>query len=427
MIKNVRIAWKPALAAVALAFAFGCSGGDTKTAEGEKPKGETTTQPSGTTTAARPEPTGEGVTASGDTIKIGVVGSLTGDQKPWGDDSIEGAKMALEEFNAAGGVNGKKVELIVGDSASKAEQAKSASEKLLSQGVIGIIGEVASGNTIQIAKAAFSKAVPVIGIGATRTDLTDEGTHVVRVCYTDAFQGPVMATFAYEELGKRKVGIVTDNKAPYSQGLSKSFADKFKALGGEVVGEVFYETGQTDFTGPINEIKGKNPDVLFLSGYFPEVGPMAQAIRGAGIGKDVPLLGGDGWDSPQLLVSGGDAIIDSFFCNHYNNTETRPEVMAFLTKWKAKHGGKDPGTTMAALGYDAASLTFDALKRAKNLNSKDLIEALNDTEGFKGVSGVINLKGKGGNPDKQALVVQVKPAAEGFQVFKKAYSPSDIK
>jgi len=427
MIKNVRIAWKPALAAVALAFAFGCTGGETKTAEGEKPKGETpTTQPSGTT-AARPEVTGEGVNATGDTIKIGVVGSLTGDQKPWGDDSIAGARMAVEEFNAAGGVNGKMVELIVGDSASKAEQAKSAAEKLLSQGVIGIIGEVASGNTIQIAKAAFSKAVPVIGIGATRTDLTDEGTHVVRVCYTDAFQGPVMANFAYEELGKRKVGIVTDNKAPYSQGLSKSFAEKFKELGGEIVGEVFYETGQTDFTGPINEIKGKNPDVLFLSGYFPEVGPMAQAIRSAGIGKDVPLLGGDGWDSPQLLVSGGDAIIDSFFCNHYNNTETRPEVTAFLTKWKAKNGGKDPGTTMAALGYDAASLTFDALKRAKNLNSKDLIDALNDTEGFKGVSGVINLKGKGGNPDKQALVVQVKPAAEGFQVFKKAYSPSDIK
>jgi branched-chain amino acid transport system substrate-binding protein len=335
--------------------------------------------------------------------------------------------MAAEEFNAAGGVNGKKVELVIGDSASKAEQAKTATEKLLSDGVVGIIGEVASGNTIQIAKAAFGKAVPVVAIGATRTDLTDEGTHVVRVCYTDAFQGPVMATFAFEDLGKRKVGIITDNKAPYSQGLSKSFGEKFKALGGEIVGEVFYETGQTDFTGPINEIKGKNPDILFLSGYFPEVGPMAQAIRAAGIGKDVPLLGGDGWDSPQLLVSGGDAILGSYMCNHYNNKETRPEVTEFLTKWKAKHNGKEPGTTMAALGYDAAMLMFDGLKRAKNLNSKDLIASLNDTEGFKGVSGVVNLKGKGGNPDKQALVVEIAPAAQGFQVFKKAFSPSDIK
>jgi branched-chain amino acid transport system substrate-binding protein len=424
MIKNLGSAWKPAIAAVALAFAFGCSPTETKTPE-KTPEGSTPA----TTTAAttRPEPTGEGVTVTGDVIKVGVVGSITGDQKPWGDDSIEGAKMAAEEFNAAGGVNGKKVELVIGDSASKAEQAKTATEKLLSEGVVGIVGEVASGNTIQIAKAAFGKAVPVVAIGATRTDLTDEGTHVVRVCYTDAFQGPVMATFAFEDLGKRKVGIITDNKAPYSQGLSKSFGEKFKALGGEIVGEVFYETGQTDFTGPINEIKGKNPDVLFLSGYFPEVGPMAQAIRAAGIGKDVPLLGGDGWDSPQLLVSGGDAILGSYMCNHYNNKETRPEVTEFLTKWKAKHNGKEPGTTMAALGYDAAMLMFDGLKRAKNLNSKDLIASLNDTEGFKGVSGVVNLKGKGGNPDKQALVVEIAPAAQGFQVFKKAFSPSDIK
>ncbi|RYG30486.1 ethanolamine utilization protein EutJ [bacterium] len=315
-----------------------------------------------------------------------------------------------------------------GDSASSAEPAKSATEKLLSDGVVAIVGEVASGNTIQIAKAAFPKAVPVVAVGATKTTLTEEGNHVVRVCYTDDLQGPVMAKFAFEQLNLKKIGLVTDNKAPYSQGLSKSFSDYFKKLGGEIVGEVTYETGQTDFKGIITEMKAKAPDGLLLSGYFPEVGPLAQEIRAQGMKvADVKLLGGDGWDSPQLLVSGGDAILGSFMCNHYNNKEERPVVGEFLTKFKKANGGKEPQTTMAALGYDATKLLLDAIKRAgKDSDSKAIITALNDTVGFEGVSGTITLKDKNGNPDKRALVVEVKSQAEGFQVFAKAYEASEI-
>lgn len=371
-------------------------------------------------------PTAEGNTASGNTIKIGMVASLSGDQKAWGEDSYSGAKMAVEEFNAAGGLNGKKVELLVGDSTSKPEPAKSAAEKLISDGVLAIVGEVASGHTIQIAKSAFQKGIPVVAIGATRTDLTTEGANVFRVCYTDQFQGPVMAKFAYEELGIRNVALVTDNKQPYSQGLSKDFGKYFKKLGGQVVAEVFYESGQTQFSGQLTELKAKNPDGLFLSGYFPEVGPIAQAARQAGI--TVPLLGGDGWDSPQLLESGGDAILGSYFCNHYNNADNRPEVAAFLKKWRAANGGKDPGTTMAALGYDAMMLTLDALKRATAPNSKALMAAIEDTTGFRGVTGDITLKGMQGNPPKRAIVVEVtKMGPSGWQKFAKAYTPDQVK
>lgn len=375
----------------------------------------------------RPMPTASTVKAEGDTIKIGIVGSLSGEQKPWGDDSVAGAKMAVEEFNAAGGVNGKKVELLVGDSASKAESAKSAAEKLLSDGVVAIVGEVASGHTIQIAKSAFQKNVPVVAIGATRTDLTNEGANVFRVCYTDDFQGPVMAKFAYDKLGLRKVALMTDNKQPYSQGLSKSFADKFTQLGGTIVGEQKYETGQTQFSGQLTELKATNPDGIFMSGYFTEVGPIAQQARQAGI--TAKLLGGDGWDSPQLLVSGGDAILGSYFCNHYNNADNRPQVLDFLKKWKAKNGGKAPGTTMAALGYDATALTLDALKRAKTLDSVAIREAIDQTEGFKGVSGDITLKGMNGNPPKRAIVVEVtKPDANGdWQKFAIDYTPEQVK
>ena len=398
------------LAALALSVVVGCNGGDsTKTAEG------------GTT------PTTTTSSGGGDTIKIGLVGSLSGDQKAWGDDQFAGAKMAVEEFNAAGGLNGKKVEVVEGDSASKAEAAKSAAEKVLGEGVIGIVGEVASGHTIQIAKSALEKGVPVVAVGATRTDLTDVGPAVFRVCYTDAFQGPVMANFAYTGLGLRKIAVMTDNKQPYSQGLSDSFKKTFTELGGKIVGEKFYETGQTQFSGQLTELKAAGSDGMFLSGYFPEVGPISQQARQAGIKG--PFLGGDGWDSPQLLTSGGDAILGSFFCNHYNSKDDRPQVKAFLDKWKSKHDGKEPGTTMAALGYDAMALTLDALKKAKAADAKSLADAIGDEEKFEGVSGDITLKGMHGNPPKRAIVVEVnKPDTDGqWQKFAKAFTPDDLK
>jgi len=430
-----RFSFKTGLAALAIGVVVGCSGSTTSPAPGTGPSGNSGTTPTasgdnagGTLTSARPTPPSEGPKVEGDTIKIGLIASLTGDQKPWGDDSVEGARMAVDEFNKAGGFNGKKVELLIGDAASKAEAAKSATEKLMSDGVVALVGEVASGHTIQMAKSAFQKGIPVVAIGATRTDLTNEGSHVFRVCYTDAFQGPVMAQFAYEKLGLRTVGVMTDNKQPYSQGLSKSFSDTFVKLGGKIVGEAFYESGQTQFSGQLTELKAKSPAGLFLSGYFTEVGPIAQQARQAGL--DVPLLGGDGWDSPQLIESGGEAIQGgkAFFCNHYNNADNRPQVAEFLKKYKAAHGGKEPGTTMAALGYDATLLTLDAIKRSKELSSKGIIEALENTENFAGVSGDITLKGRGGNPDKRAIVVEVTPMTpSGWQKFAVAYTPDQIK
>lgn len=403
----------------------GCGNKDAGTGE----TGSTDVSSSGGSAAKRPEVTGEGVTATGDTIKIGLVASMSGDNKPWGEDSYDGAKIAVDEFNKAGGLNGKKVELLMQDSASKQDQAKTAAEKLLAEGVIAVVGEVSSGNTIQIAKAAFPKAVPVVAIGATRTDLTDIGNNVFRVCYTDDLQGPVMAKFAYEKLGLRKMAVMTDNNLPYSQGLSASFKQKFTQLGGEIVAEATYQSGggqAPQYSGQLTEIKAKNPDGMFLSGYFTEVGPIAQQARAAGI--TVPLLGGDGWDSPTILTSGGDAIIGGYFANHYNNADNRPQVQEFLDKWKATHQGKLPNTTMGALGYDAMALTLAALKAAGEPNSRKLITALDNMENFPAVSGDITLKGYNGNPPKRVIVVEiVKGGPADFQKFAIAYTPDQVK
>ncbi|MCW5937874.1 MAG: ABC transporter substrate-binding protein [Fimbriimonadaceae bacterium] len=375
----------------------------------------------GTTTSSRPAPSKEGNSIQGDTIRIGLVASQNGDLKPWGDDSIKGAQLAVDEINKAGGIKGKQVQLLVGDSASKPEQGKSAAQKLVgTDKVIGLLGEVASGITQQMANVAFDEGVPLIAVGATKTDITKQGSNLFRVCYTDDFQGPVMAKFAYEELGLRNVAVMTDNKQPYSQYLSETFKNAFVKLGGKIADEQFYETGTTQFNAQIGQMKSKNPDGAFLSGYFNEVGPIASQMRQAGI--NVPLMGGDGWDSTQLQTSGGQAIIGGFFCNHYNNQEDRPVVKDFLSKWQAKYGGT-PGTTMGALGYDAAMLMMDAIKRAEGDNGAAVTRALEATEGFAGVSGDITLNGKNGDPPKRALVVEV---VKDGQAFKKAYDPSDL-
>lgn len=405
-----------------LTMLTGCSGGKSGgegTTTGESSTTGTSGENKGSSDAGkRPATTADGNKIEGNEIKIGLIAAQQGDQASWGIDSVKGAQLAVDEVNAAGGVNGKKIKLIIGDSQSKPEQGKSAAEKLISDGVIGIVGEVASGTTIQIAKSAFPQGIPVVSIGSTRDDVTDVGNNVFRVCYTDSFQGPVMAKFAFEDLKLSNIAIVTDQKLPYSQGLSENFRKYLEKIGGKVVDEQFYNSGDTQFSAQITNLKSKNPDGVFLSGYYTEVGQFVKQMRDAGL--KVPVFGGDGWDSSELQKYGGAAITDgnAYFCNHYNNEETRPEVQEFLKKWAAKFNNSIPATTMGALSYDATMLMIDALKRSKGDNSKALIAAIDETEGFKSVAGEITMKGHGGNPPKRALVVSV--TATG-QAFAKAY------
>lgn len=403
------------LALAVLIAACGC--GDTGSKSG-----------SGTTSdnaAGRKMPTAAGVTVTGDTITLGNVASLTGANAPWGKDQLAGAQLAVDDFNKSGKLKGKTVKLESGDSASKPEQGKSAAEKLADDGVIAIIGEVASGITAPMEQVAFEHGIPIVAVGATRTDLSKDYGNFFRVCYTDALQGPVMATFAYKELGLRNVGVITDKQQPYSTGLSDSFKEFFQKLGGKIADEEFYQTGDINFKGILTKAQASSPDGLFMSGYFSETGPLAKQARQVGIKG--PLLGGDGWDSSQILISGGDAIKGAFFCNHYNNKDTRPQVQAFLKEWQATHGGQLPGTTMAALGYDATMLVCDALTRAKALDSKDLIDAIANTENYPGITGDITLKGANGDPRKRAIVVELDPSIGGNgQKFAKAYEYKDV-
>lgn len=413
-------------AALILGLASGCKE-ETKTPTGgtESSAGGTgeSKTPEGGSTGSRKDPAKDGAEI-GEPIKIGLVASQNGEQKPWGDDNIKGSQLAVDEVNAAGGINGKKIQLLIGDSNSQPEVGKSAAAKLISDGVVGLLGEVASGITQQMANVAFDAGVPIVAVGATRTDIASIGSNFFRVCYNDDFQGAVMAKFAWDYLKLKNVALMTDAKLPYSVGLSESFKKTFTGYGGKIVDEQKYQTTETQFSSYISNLKSKSPEGVFLSGYFTQVGPIVSQMRQAGL--NVPVMGGDGWDSSDLISSGGEAIVGGFFCNHYNSKEQRPEVQKFLADWKAKYGG-EPGTTMGALGYDAAKLMIDSIKRALDnggKKSRDVSKALEDTVDFSGVSGKITLKGQGGNPSKPALVVKV--TKNGF-VPEKSYTPEDIK
>ncbi len=375
----------------------GCGGGSKDGSSNEGTGG-------GTALKGRELPTEPGNSAEGDTIKIGMIASLNGEQQPWGVDSQKGGQLAVDEFNAAGGVNGKKVELIVEDTNSKPEQSKTATEKLVGEDkVLAVVGEVSSGNTLPAAKVCQEVGVPIVAVGATRIDVTQQGGAVFRACFTDDFQGAAMAKFAYEDLKLRNVAMLTDKKLPYSTGLSDVFRKAFESMGGKIVDEEFYESGNIDFKPQLSNIKSKNPDGLFCSGYFTEVGPIARQKEAVGL--NVPMFGGDGWDSTQLLSSGGSGIIGGYFANHYHNSEKRPEVQEFVKNFQAKYGAP-PATAMGALAYDATKIVLEALKRVKEYNSKELLTEIANTKGFHGVSGTFDI-GPDGNAQKPILVLQV--------------------
>lgn len=384
----------------------GCNGGGGDNSSGGTGGTGSTDGTGATSTRAMPE--AEGNKMDGDVRKIGMIASLNGENQPWGVDSQKGAQLAFEEFNAAN--PDLKCELIVEDTGSKPEGGKSAAEKLVGDDkVLAIIGEVSSGVTLPAADVCQENAVPIVAVGATKVELTQKGAAVFRACFTDNFQGAAMAKYAYDDLGLRNVALFTDRKNPYSTGLSDMFRKAFESFGGKIATEEFYEGGgNVDFKAQLTAVKGKNPDGMFCSGYFTEVGPIARQCEQVGL--KVPLMGGDGWDSTQLIASGGTGIIGGHFLNHYHNSEDRPEVKDFVSKFKAKYGS-EPATAMGALGYDAAMVVLTAIKNSKATDSKSLISAIQGVKDMKGVSGNITI-GPDGNAQKPALVLEVK--ANGF-------------
>lgn len=341
--------------------------------------------------------------ASADTILIGEVGSLTGAQATFGISTHNGVQLAVDEVNAAGGVNGKKVVVRVYDDQGKPEEAANAVTRLIAQdGAKLILGEVASTNSLAMAPKAQAAQVPMITPSSTNPKVTQVGDFIFRVCFIDPFQGFVMAKFARENLKAQTAAVLRDNKSDYSVGLASVFIEKFPTLGGKIVGAQDYAQGDTDFRAQLTALKGAKPDVVFVPGYYTDVGLIARQARQLGL--TATLLGGDGWESEKLFELGGSAIEGSYYSNHYSVDSPSPKTQAFLTEYKKRYGSVPD--SLAALGYDSAMVGMDAMKRAKDVSGPALRDAIRATKDFPGAAGTINLD-DARNAIKPAAVLKV--------------------
>ena len=343
-------------------------------------------------------------------IVLGEYGSMTGALATFGQSTDNAIKMATDEINAKGGVLKKPVEIALEDDGSRAEQVPSAVLKLINEkNVLAVLGEVASSNSLAAAPICQSAGVPMLSPSSTNPKVTQVGDYIFRACFIDPFQGSVMAKFAGGDLKAKNAAIFTDVKSDYSKGLTEFFKKEFTANGGKIVAEESYRAGETDFRAQLTNIKAQKPDVIYIPGYYTEVANIAVQARSLGI--DVPLLGGDGWDSPKLFEIGRKAVNNCYLTNHYSPENKAPKVVKFVTDYKKKYG--ETPDALAAVAYDAAYVMFDAIERAGGTDRAKLRDALAATKDFKGVTGTISMD-KDRNAQKTIVVLKIQDGKQNF-------------
>lgn len=348
-------------------------------------------------------------------IVIGGVGPVSGEAATFGQSTKEGCELAVEEWNAAGGLLGKKIKLIYQDDKGDPTEAATVWTKLITQDkVVAIVGTVMSKCSLAGAPISQQYKVPMISPTSTNPKVTEVGDYIFRACFIDPFQGTVGAKFAYENLKARKAACIFDVGNDYTKGLAEFFRDKFTQLGGTIVAFEAHPTGTTDFKAQLTKILAAKPDVIYISDYYNDVALIAKQARE--LGYNGPLVGGDGWDSPDLVKIGGTAVENGYFTNHFSKDDPRPIVQEFVKKYQAKFG-KVPDA-LAALAYDAMVIMLDAIKRAGSTDPEKIKKALTETN-INVVSGLITFD-KNRNPVKSAVIIAIK---NGQQVYQATVNP----
>lgn len=359
-------------------------------------------KPAGSTPAASNSTSGA---AGSDPIVVGEFASLTGKEAAFGQSSHKGTQLAIDELNERGGVLGRKFLLKTEDTQSKAGESATVVKKLISrEKAVAILGEVASGRSLEAAPICQSSKVPMISPSSTNPRVTEMGDYIFRVCFIDPFQGTVMATFAQKTLKARKVALMTDVAAPYSVGLADFFKERFVKDGGTIVVEQKFSSGDKDFKAQLTAIKSSNPEAIFAPCYYTEAALITRQARDLGI--TVPIFGGDGWEAPELIQIGGKAMENTYYSTHYSPDASTPAIQEFVKKYKAKNNNEIPDA-MAALGYDSALVLADAIKRAGTTDGAKVREALAATKDFEGVTGKTTIDAQR-NATKAAVIIAVK-------------------
>ena len=345
--------------------------------------------------------------SGGDTIKVGEYASLTGSEATFGQSSHKGTQLAVDELNASGGVLGKKIQLLTEDNQSQAGQSATVVRKLISSdGVVAILGEVASSRSLEAAPICQQNKIPMISPASTNPKVTEAGDYIFRVCFIDPFQGTVMANFARKTLKLQKVAVLTDVKSDYSVGLAKFFKEGLVAGGGKIAVEQNYSGGDKDFNAQLTSIKASNPDGIFVPGYYTEVGLIA--LQAKQLGLTVPIFGGDGWESSSLVPIGGTALEGDYFSTHFSPEDTSPAVQNFVKQYKQKFS--ETPDAMAALGYDSVMILADAMKKTGSTDGAKVRDALAAEKDFPGVTGNLTMDANR-NASKPAVILTIKNGA----------------
>lgn len=345
-----------------------------------------------------------------DTIKVGVNCELSGVVASYGDNARNGALIAIEEINKAGGVLGKQLEPVVRDNQSKTDEAMNVSAALVDEGVVAQIGPLTSGTVAGSTPVMMENQICLIAPAATANNVTvDEKTnktrdYIFRVCYRDSDQGERMADFAIDTLKVKKAAIFGSTSDDYAKGLAKYFKKEFEAKGGTIVAEEGFMNLDKEFRGTLTKIRSKNPDFIYAPGYYTEVSVLIKQARELGL--DVPIGGGDGWDSPDLVkVAGVEALNNTFFTNHYSVEDPDPAIQSFVKAYQEHH--KKLPDSFAALGYDSVKLLADAITRAESADPAKIKEALENTKDFAGITGTMSINEQH-NPVKNIVIIEYK-------------------
>ncbi|MBM7699870.1 ABC transporter substrate-binding protein [Kurthia huakuii] len=379
----------------------------------------------GTLTAcgAKDESSNSGASSGGDTIKVGLNLELSGNVASYGTGIAKGAELAIKEINDAGGIDGKKIETVKIDNKSENSEATSAAMKLATQEkVVAQIGSATSGNTVAAVQVANQNKMPIISPSGTSPTVTvnDDGSvneYAFRTCFIDPFQGKIAANFASNDLKAKNVAIFSDSSSDYAKGLAEAFKKQIEANGGKVVAEESYVAKDTDFKSTLTRLKSKNPDFIYVPGYYEEVGLIVKQARAIGI--EAPMMGGDGWDSPKIVeLAGADALNNTYFTNHYSAEDPDEKIQKFVKAFKAANDDKSPDA-FNALGYDSVYWLKDAIERAGSTKGEDIQKALADTKDLSLVTGTFSVD-KEHNTIKSATVLEFK---DGKQVFKTKVEP----
>jgi len=346
--------------------------------------------------------------ATADELKIGGVLELSGGVATYGQSVLNAVNLAFADQNAKGGVLGKQLKFITADNKSEAGESTSATTKLITQDkVIAVIGAVTSSNTKAAVPVSADNKIPLITPTATNAEVTinKDGSlnkWVFRSCFLDPFQGKVAANFVTDTLKLKKAAIFIDQKDDYSKGLAAEFKKVMEGAGGSITDTENYVGGDKDFKSTLTRIKASNPEVVFVPGYYNEVGLIVKQARELGI--TVPFVGGDGWDSAKLSdLAGAANLKDTYFVDHMWAED--PATKPFADAYKAKYNAEPDA--LAALGYDAAGMLISAIKTAGSTDPEKIRTALENTKNYQGVTGVITVDPKTHNPVKSAVIIKL--------------------